>query len=140
MPQHDTTSITWMIPTVSVGHACSGQESRRSNNALKVNALESGGGGNRTRPTGDGEGEESSSDGTMSKLPAPPVVSRHLVPQGHRRDTSHRSWCRDLTMMAACFDGGDVAERMSGFWWESADRPTAPHCLDARALSARPPS
>jgi hypothetical protein len=23
------------------------------------------------------------------------------------------------------FDGGDVAERMSGFWWESADRPTA---------------
>src|SRR5262249_52977267 len=50
--------------------------------------------GESNRPGGDGEGEESSSDGTlgMSKLPAPPVVSRHVVPQGHRRGAPHKNW------------------------------------------------
>ena len=38
----------------------------------------------------------------MSKLPASPVDSRYLVPEGHGRDVSHRRCCRDLTVMAAC--------------------------------------
>ena len=108
-------------------HAVSGRQTPAKREYLRSHRLTKWRRGESNRPAGDGEGEESSSDGTlgMSKLPAPPVVSRHLVPQGHRRDASHRTWCRDLTMMAACSTAATFAERMSGFWWESADRPTA---------------
>jgi hypothetical protein len=74
-------------------HAPSGRQTPAKRKYVEGRRLGEWRRGESKRPAGDGEGEERSSDGTLgiSKLPAPPVVSRHLVPQGHKRDASHSS-------------------------------------------------
>jgi hypothetical protein len=64
-----------------------GGRPRRSESTWKVAALESGGGGNRTARPGTTEEKKVAASGPwgMSKLPASPVVSSDLVPEGRGR-------------------------------------------------------
>src|SRR5262249_38846645 len=78
------------------GHFVGGRVARRPIPQMVL----SGGGGNRTaRAETAKEKKVAASIPWGCRLPAYPVDSRYLVPEGYGRDVSHRRCCRDLIVM-----------------------------------------